>query len=266
MNKELEDVVSSIKSKLQALTSNKKGDSGTVLIIGGSRLYTGAPYFVSLAAFYTGCELVYVFSEEESIIPLKILLPESIVCGIEYQEWLLEKVSACVIGPGLGRPSEETQEEIRKILLHLSRRNVPVVVDGDGIRLAEKLGIENFGTVIITPNINERKHVEKIEKRFFYVLKGSTDVILWSGREIKIEDEGCPKRIGGQGDILAGTIASLVSKCKAPAMEIDVLGSILLGCMMVRKAGRLAYQKYKRGLITRDILEELKTIFKIEFE
>ncbi|CAD26282.1 similarity to HYPOTHETICAL PROTEIN YKP1_yeast [Encephalitozoon cuniculi GB-M1] len=266
MDKELAEIVSPVKSRLHTFTSNKKGDSGTVLIIGGCRYYTGAPYFASLAALFTGSELVYIFSEPEAIVSLKTLLPESIVCTIEYQEWLLQKVTACVVGSGLGRPSEATCKEIAKILSYLSGKGVPLVVDGDGIRLAERLGVRDFGTVIITPNHNEQKHIKKIEKRVFYVQKGPCDVVLWKDSETRVDIEGCPKRIGGQGDILAGTIASLVSKCKAPVAGQDVFGSVVLGCIMVRRAGRLAYKRHQRSLITRDILEELKTIFKSELE
>lgn len=262
MNKELELAISSVRSRVATATSERKGASGTILVIGGCRYYTGAPYFVSLAALFTGSEIVYVFSEPEAIPSLKSLLPESIVCGIEYQEWILQKVTACVVGPGLGRPSETTCKEIRKILVYLSRRSVPVIVDGDGIRLAGLMGIERFGTVIVTPNASEQKHIEEPNSRFFYVKKGPSDVILWGGEEVKVDGRGCPKRIGGQGDILAGTIASLVSRLESPAPSPEVMGSIVVGCRMVREAGRLAYERYWKGLITRDILEGLRDVFK----
>ncbi|AFN82748.1 putative sugar kinase [Encephalitozoon romaleae SJ-2008] len=266
MNREFSETISSIKSEIRKSTSDKKGSSGTILIIGGSKYYTGAPYFASLAAFHSGSELVYIFSEPEATVSLKTLLPESIVCGIEYQEWILKKVSCCIMGPGLGRPSEETCKEITRILSYLGRRDIPIVIDGDGIRLASKLDIGDLKTVIITPNTNEQKYIGEFEKRIFYVLKGSNDVILWKDKEVKINNEGCPKRIGGQGDILAGTIASLVSKCKPPSSDKEVFGSIILGCVMVRKAGRLAYEKYWKSLITRDILEMLKESFRAGVE
>ncbi|KAG5859399.1 ribokinase-like protein [Encephalitozoon hellem] len=266
MNRVLSDTISSIKSRIRTSTSDKKGSSGTILIIGGSRHYTGAPYFASLAAFYSGSELVYIFSEPEAIAPLKTLLPESIVCGVECQEWLLDKITACVIGPGLGRPSEETCREISRILSYLDRRDIPIVIDGDGIRLIQKLGIGRLKTIIITPNANEQKYIDKFEKNFFYVLKGSEDVVLWGDREIRVDNEGCPKRIGGQGDILAGIIASLVSKCESPVVGDEVIGAIVLGCMMVRKAGNLAYRRYWKSLVTRDILEMMKEVFRDELE
>lgn len=266
MNREFSEASSSIKSRIRTSISERKGSSGTILIIGGSRHYTGAPYFASLAAFHSGSELVYIFSEPEAIVSLKTLLPESIVCGIEYQEWLLKKVSCCIIGPGLGRPSEETCKEITRILSYLGRRDIPIVIDGDGIRLASRLDIGDLKTVIITPNTNEQKYIDKFEKRIFYVLKGSNDVILWKEKEVRINNEGCPKRIGGQGDILAGTIASLVSNCKPLSSDKEIFGSIILGCIMVRKAVRLAYEKCWKSLITRDILEMLKESFRTELE
>lgn len=263
-DEELEKATNSLKAHLSTTTEGQKGDAGTILVIGGSKYYTGAPFFVAMAALETGSELVYLFSEPEGIIPLKTLLPESIVCEIEYQEWILCRVTVCVVGSGLGRPSKATCTKIKKILAYLDEKQVPVIFDGDGIRLSRELGVNSLDNVILTPNLNEKKHIEKIEDRFFYVFKGANDLIIGCGKTLLIDVEGCEKRVGGQGDILAGVIASLVSKCKFPLAREDILASLILGCRLVRTAGSSAYKKHWKSLITRDILEELKESFKTE--
>jgi ATP-dependent NAD(P)H-hydrate dehydratase len=39
----------------------RKGDNGRIAVIGGSALYTGAPYFAAMAALKSGAELATVF-------------------------------------------------------------------------------------------------------------------------------------------------------------------------------------------------------------
>lgn len=262
---EMMESIAMLKSRLSAtVPESKKGEGGTILIIGGCRYYTGAPFFVAMGALHTGSELVYLFSEPEAVVPLKTLLPECIVCGIEYQEWILNRITTCVVGSGLGRPLESTCREITRILGYLDSRGVPIVVDGDGIRLHREFGVQGFQNVILTPNSNEQKYMGDIRDGFFYVQKGPRDVILKDRRRLVVDTEGCPKRVGGQGDILAGVIASLVSKCRHPLEKNDILASVVVGCRLVRSAGRLSYRRHWRTLITRDILEELRRCFKSE--
>ena len=42
-------------------------------------------------------------------------------------------------------------------------------------------------------------------------IKSIKDIVLNGGRSIVFDTEGCPKRVDGQGDILAGAITSLIS-------------------------------------------------------
>ena len=41
------------------MESSKKGDNGIVIIVGGSRIYHGAPILASMAALRSGTDLVY---------------------------------------------------------------------------------------------------------------------------------------------------------------------------------------------------------------
>ena len=45
---------------------SRKGDFGRLLVIAGSKLYTGAPFLVSLAALRVGCDLVTVAAPERA--------------------------------------------------------------------------------------------------------------------------------------------------------------------------------------------------------
>ena len=87
-----------------------KGQNGKVAVIGGSRTYTGAPYFAALAALRTGSDLAFVYCHEDASIPIKSYSPEIIVNSIfaktpkeQQVKPALEIARSVIIGPGLGR-------------------------------------------------------------------------------------------------------------------------------------------------------------------
>lgn len=52
---------------------------GRVGVFGGSKDYTGAPFFASISALRVGADLVYVFTAEEAAPALKAYSPELMV-------------------------------------------------------------------------------------------------------------------------------------------------------------------------------------------
>lgn len=56
-----------------------KGSSGRVAIVGGSAMYTGAPYYAGMAALKVGSDLATVFCALEASIPIKCYSPELMV-------------------------------------------------------------------------------------------------------------------------------------------------------------------------------------------
>ena len=87
-----------------------KGQGGKVAVVGGSRTYTGAPYFAAISALRTGSDLSFVYCPEDAAIPIKAYSPEIIVNSI-YSKTpkepqvrpALEVAKSIVVGPGLGR-------------------------------------------------------------------------------------------------------------------------------------------------------------------
>lgn len=47
--------------------------------MGGSKEYTGAPFYVGAAALRSGADIVHVFCPEDASIPIKSYSPELIV-------------------------------------------------------------------------------------------------------------------------------------------------------------------------------------------
>ncbi|MGA8842232.1 MAG: NAD(P)H-hydrate dehydratase, partial [Nitrososphaeraceae archaeon] len=54
---------------------SRKGDNGSVLIVGGNTIYHGAPILASIAALRTGADLVYVGVPRSIIDPVRSTSP-----------------------------------------------------------------------------------------------------------------------------------------------------------------------------------------------
>lgn len=243
--------------------NNQKGINGSVLVIGGSSLYTGAPYATALSSFLTGADLVYIYTKDEAILSLKVLLPEAIVSGFEYQTWILNRIDICVFGPGLDYIEDKTERQLKNIIRHLIDRNVYIIVDGDGIKYAEMFDILNYQHAIFTPNINESKIIRRFTKLRYVINKDVQDKIVLKNKiQETITCPGCSKRCGGQGDILCGILASLIIKVFNRYKPESVVGCMSLACKILRKAGNKAYIKKGASTIMRDIIEELPDAFK----
>lgn len=86
-----------------------KGDSGVVGVFGGSKEYTGAPFFSAIAALRNGCDLSYVFCHSAASFSIKSLSPDLIVIPFDDEEVrdsltaALNRVHCLIIGPGLSR-------------------------------------------------------------------------------------------------------------------------------------------------------------------
>src|SRR5919205_4214309 len=69
-----------IKDLLPArMASSKKGDNGTVLVVGGNKIYHGAPILASLSALRSGTDLVYTAVPRSSTLPTRAMSPNAIV-------------------------------------------------------------------------------------------------------------------------------------------------------------------------------------------
>ena len=66
------------KIMVPRLESSKKGDNGTVLVVGGSRIYHGAPILASLAALRSGTDLVYTAVPRSNIVVTRSASPNII--------------------------------------------------------------------------------------------------------------------------------------------------------------------------------------------
>ena len=144
-----------------------KYQSGTVLVVAGSRSYGGAAILAGLGALRSGAGLVTVGVPAGIEIPTRVALPEALIAPLpetdagtlaplatEIQDSLLRRQGAVVCGPGL---SDDAQTD-RYVVDLVRSLPLPMVVDADGLSAFARLGEEPAfasPTVVLTPHAGE---------------------------------------------------------------------------------------------------------------
>lgn len=193
-----------------------------------------------------------------------------------------------VIGPGLGR-DPCVHATVVRVMEELRIANKRVVIDADGLHIAKEnlYLLEGWTNATLTPNKNEFNRIAaavNVEvdsskpaaslKKVVGALNGPT--VVQKGIMDAVSDgtamavctlEGSPRRAGGQGDVLSGTMA--VFQCWAaanPSVADDAAASLGVSapvlaawaaCAVVRTASRAAYRGKKRSMVAGDIIAAL---------
>ena len=259
-----------------------KGDYGRVLLLCGSRGYTGAAALAAMGALRSGAGLVYLGVPESIYAIEAVKLNEPIVFPLPDTDGkfstkavasvlkLLPKMAAVLIGPGLGR-SEGVDDLLRSVLREFSG---PVVVDADGINaLARHMDIlrERHHPTILTPHpgefacmggdISQGREAAAVSFAKDYgciiCLKGHGTVIT-DGKRRYYNPTGNPgMAVGGSGDVLAGIVVSLIGQGIEP-LEATACAAWLHGAAGDICAGKMG----QYGMLPSDILEVLPRLMK----
>lgn len=214
---------------------SNKGDFGRVLIIAGSKGFTGASYIASEAAVKSGSGLVTLGCRPEIQFMLSSMLKEAMTVSIEDSAFIdaVHKSKAVAFGPGMGN-SDDTLNILKLVL---QEAKCPIVIDADGLNvLSGKLDILKSAKqdIIITPHpgemarlLNEdaesiNKNRIEISEKFaseynvIVLLKGHNTVIT-DGNKVYVNTTGSSAMAtGGMGDCLTGMIASLIGQGISP--------------------------------------------------
>jgi len=223
-----------------------KGEFGKILIIGGSKNYSGAPAYASLTGINFGIDLVITYVPEVIANALRSYSPNMIVrtnkgswLNTDALDDLIELIKwadSILIGPGLGL-EKETENLLVELLRNLKQYKKQFVLDADALKLVkDHLELIKGMPIILTPhegelkimmdvdlppyyNINERgKLISNLAKKWGITLlvKGPYDYIS-NGDSLKINKTGCPEMsIGGTGDVLAGLCACFIATKNQP--------------------------------------------------
>ena len=217
-----------------------KGDFGRILLLCGSRGYTGAAALAARGALRSGAGLVYLGVPESIYAIEAVKLDEPVVFPLPEEEGklsegaipeVLERLSnmdAVLIGPGLGQ-SAGIYSVVKAVL---ERYCGPVVLDADGINvMAAHKDILRGRTAptIVTPHPGEfarlgGKSGSRVDAAVdmardlgvIVVLKGQGTVIT-DGEKVYVNPTGNPgMAVGGSGDVLAGIVVSFLGQGIAP--------------------------------------------------
>ncbi len=258
-------------------TDTHKGDYGKILLLCGSRGYTGAAALAAMGALRSGAGLVYLGVPESiyEIEAIKLLEPvvipfpdEAGMFASSANEGIMEmlpKMDAVLIGPGLGQ-SEGTLSVVQSVLKCCS---CPVVLDADGINLIathKDVLRDRTATTVLTPHDGEFFRIGGVisenrcesaaalatEMGCIVLLKGHRTVVT-DGITCYVNQTGNPgMATGGCGDVLAGIITSLIGQGIAP-LEAAACGAWIHGA-----AGDLCAKEIGQyGMLPQDMINVL---------
>ena len=259
-----------------------KGDYGRVLLLCGSRGYTGAAALAAMGALRCGAGLVYLAVPESIYVIEAVKLTESVVLPMPDENGtfsintpaqlteLLPKMDAVLIGPGIGC-SDGSYATVKFILENF---NGPVILDADGINVLQgHIDILRGRTnpTILTPHIGEFVRVGgqvtgdrisdakqfALETGTIVLLKGNGTVIT-DGVDVYINTTGNPgMAVGGSGDVLSGIIASLLGQGISPIL------AAACGAWLHGAAGDICAQQLGQyGMLPTDMLNVLPRLLK----
>ena len=259
-----------------------KGNFGKILLLCGSRGYTGAAALSAMGALRTGAGLVFLGVPESIYAIEAVKLNEPVVFPLPDADGMLSeqaipdilnrlpRMDAVLIGCGLGQ-SQGTMEVLGAVL---EKAECPVVVDADGINLLARnidLLRERTAPTILTPHDGEFARLGGVigddrmaSARDF--AKWADCILLLKGHRTCISDgEVCYENttgnpgmaVGGSGDVLAGMIVSLLGQGITP-LEAAACGAWIHGA-----AGDLcASQLGQYGMLPTDMLNVLPRLLK----
>ena len=110
-------------------TASTKYSAGSVLVIGGSPGFTGAPSLASLAALRAGAGIAWVGAPAASVEHIARSRDEIMVRALPEALDLVKRAGAVALGPGLGR-APEALESAAKLAAEVAK---PLVIDADAL-------------------------------------------------------------------------------------------------------------------------------------
>ena len=259
-----------------------KGTFGKILLLCGSRGFTGAAYLAAMGALRTGAGLVFLGVPESIYAIEAVKLNEPVVFPLPDKDGKLSEeaipeimarlpqMDAVLIGCGLGQ-SEGTLAVVKAVLENAA---CPVIVDADGINVLSAhrdiLRGRQYPT-ILTPHDGEFARIggcltaDRMESTA--ALARDLDcIVLLKGHRTCISDGRTGYRnttgnpgmaVGGSGDVLAGMIVSLMGQGIAP-LEAAACGAWLHGA-----AGDLCAEELGQyAMLPTDMLNALPRLLK----
>ncbi|KAL6122741.1 ATP-dependent (S)-NAD(P)H-hydrate dehydratase [Nucleospora cyclopteri] len=240
---------------------NFKDINPIILGICANDIYTGVGKFISYAALKTGAQKVILMSPDRVSRSVLNNLNNVKVTDVEFNVKILQDITCCVVGPGLGRINNSYLDIIIKIVNYLDVKGVYTVLDADILHFYKHNYFQYNRFIILTPNCHERIGLNVINKNHIVIYKGKIDKIAYKNEFYQINHEETikTKRCGGQGDVLTGILATTLSfNSENPVF------SCIFALQEIRRATSVIFKTSKLTMVSSDILTELKSINNIK--
>jgi NAD(P)H-hydrate epimerase len=246
-----------------------KYKEGHLLLICGSRRYSGGAILTGLGARVSGVGMLSI-AVPESIKPLLVAqLPEALIIGCpETQTGAiaslqlpentdLSSFDAIACGPGLTRDATAIVQQV----LECDR---PLILDADALNILAQMGTiptlqKRQAVTILTPHAGEFKRlfpdvrdpmkdrVEAVREAAaqsgaIVLLKGARTAIANSQNSVWINPESTPALArGGSGDVLTGVLGGLLAQAKSKHISVEEI--VATASWWHSQAGILAAQE-----------------------
>jgi ADP-dependent NAD(P)H-hydrate dehydratase len=262
-----------------------KGDNGVVAVVGGSRIFHGAPFFTSISATRAGADMVYLAVPKLIAVSIRALTPDLIIFPMAdakltkgaadaFLKWLPE-IDCLVLGPGMGR---QNLEGARKIVSQVAlERKVRVSLDAEAQNVELYSLLKGKGC-ITTPHPGEFKRVfrtdpgNSLEERMrsvkskaqefgITILMKAHESIISDGEQVYVNRSGgAAMTCGGIGDTISGVIGAFCAQ--AVGTNLKPVEIVAAASYIVGRAGEKAESIRGFHLVATDIIEQLPAVLK----
>ena len=261
--------------------NSRKGDNGTVLVVGRSYIYHGAPILSSIAALRSGVDLVYTSVPKINTQSTRAISPNLIVIPLVDQKLtrgavkkllgvIPRNLDSATIGMGLAIAEKSS---LNILIQELLNRDVRLSLDASAL-VSDILPLLANKNVVVTPHSGEFKRlfgqippenqkqrislVEKFAKEngITILLKGQTDVVS-DGKTTFLNPKKIPAMtVGGTGDVLSGLVAGILAKNRN-ALESAAAATFINGM-----AGKLVQKKLGLHITAMDLIDAIPQVMK----
>jgi ADP-dependent NAD(P)H-hydrate dehydratase len=254
--------------------------NGSVCVVGGSRLYHGAPFLCAMGAMRSGVDLVFVAVPALIAHSVRALSPDLIVVPLpdgkltrgnvsKLLAWVKD-IDAFAVGPGLG---PQNPREVAHAINELRGVGKGLVIDADALRPEALASMKGVGTVV-TPHAVEFQRLFgqalpadldgrvavaascAKEAGLTVLLKGATDIVTDGSRVGLNETHSPAMTVGGTGDVLTGITAGLLSK-GVPPFEAACAAAFVNG-----SAGAEAARQLGLHIVASDVVNQIANVMK----
>ncbi|OGK58955.1 NAD(P)H-hydrate dehydratase [Candidatus Roizmanbacteria bacterium RIFCSPLOWO2_02_FULL_43_10] len=259
-----------------------KGNYGSVLVVCGSKLYSGSATLAGVSALRAGADLVSIAAPARAADVAAHTLADLITYPLSGGHLTtrhvndvldiahLRRINSIVIGCGLGRH----QSTIAAIHTLIAKVIVPLVIDADALyALSQKPELAVGKQVILTPHAGELAILLGLERapadfdarlaaakqaavkyRSVILLKGHIDIITDSHIMITNNTGSVYMTKGGFGDTLSGIVGALLAR------GVGLIEAAHAAAYINGRAGELAAEQKGEGVVASDIFETIPKV------